>query len=146
MELSEQSTFKHRNQHYLARKEVEEELAFIYKGVVGEETKDKYENMVRKIIEKLQEERQSIWMKYSMPESRLIPASDSKQQKKETTLEEGNSNVRASKTRSKTSKVSTVKEVLQIKNCFEEEENSIRDFFNKLGKMLEAHKVPTASL
>ena len=36
--------------------------------------------------------------------------------------------------------------MLLIKNCFEQEENSIRDFFDKVSKLLEIYKVPASSL
>jgi hypothetical protein len=44
------------------------------------------------------------------------------------------------------SRVSTVKEVLQIKNYFEGEENALREFFAKMNKIMDIHKVPIANL
>jgi hypothetical protein len=43
--------------------------------------------MIRIIIEKLQDDRKSIWAKFSMPESRIIPADFKSSQKKEGALE-----------------------------------------------------------
>ena len=102
--------------------------------------------MIRVIVQKLQDERKSIWAKYSMPESRIIPSDPKSSQKRQIMLEEDRtSNVRNSKAKTKVSKVTSVKEALQIKNYFQIQENSLRDLFNIVNKIYETHKIPLSS-
>lgn len=71
---------------------------------------------------KLQEDRKSIWMKHSLPESRLIPISEFKTEEPQLkmALEEERNSMKPSRTKSKGrgSRISTVKEALQARSWF----------------------------
>ena len=93
MELSESATYQHRNKHYLPRKQVENDLLVACRGILGEDAKLSYEQIVNALSSK-QDDRNSIWNRISMPESRLVVA--------ESALREGREerNSRASKGKS----------------------------------------------
>lgn len=110
MELSESATYQHRNKHYLPRKQVESDLISACRGILGEDVKLSYEQIVTALSGK-QEDRNSIWNRLSMPESRLVVAESALREGRE---EERNS--RASKGKSQAKKNGgAVRQALQVK-------------------------------
>jgi regulator of replication initiation timing len=96
----------------------------------------------------MQEDRKSIWNKFSMPEARVVELKQERESRAEehSSLKEEERNLRASKGKSRVSKNGAVKQALQIKGYLEGEEDVIREFFTKLSRMLEIHKVPVGNL